>query len=281
MTLSHRILISNGAESLWAPFQLDRWHPTQFPDLKYSDWFELDAEGFAKKRQILRDCFTAGHTAALLRHPEGLKAIFFDMDATLIQQETIDELAKEAGVYPAVRIITERAMAGDLDFTAALLERVATLKDLPATILEQVTARLTLQPGVEELANFVLNKGLKLFLISGGFMPVAEPFAKRLKFSGCHANFLEIQDGKLTGRVTGTIVDGAEKARYVQRICAEHRWQLDQVVAIGDGANDAQMIQLTPYGIGFRPKKALWPFLAMANQTGDHRALITALWDRY
>ena len=281
MGQAYRILISQGAVPLWSEFKLATRTAAHAQELVYTDWLSLDAKTLASLRQALMASFQAGFTAGILPRPKSLKAIFFDMDATLIEQETIDELAKEAGVYDQVRAITERAMAGQLDFTTSLRERVAALNGLPVSIIRTVLSRLTLQPGVEQLAQEAERQGLQLFLISGGFVPIAESFAHQLNFSGFHANNLEIVSNTLTGKVSGTIVDGLEKANYVKRICTERQWSFDEIVAIGDGANDAQMLQLTPYGIGFRPKKALWPYLAMSNQTGNHKALITALWDRY
>ena len=205
------------------------------------------------------------------------KAFFFDMDATVIRQESIVELARAAGKEKEVSYVTERAMAGEIDFKDALKERVATLKGLSSDIFEKTIGNLTLQPGISELAQFALDKGIKLYLVSGGFLELAAGIGKELGFNGVHANSLEVVGGVLTGKTSGLIVDAAEKASFVASKMAECGWLAEDVVVVGDGANDKEMMGLGAIKVGFRPKNALIPYVNGAVFQGDHRLLAKIL----
>ena len=182
------------------------------------------------------------------------RLVAFDMDSTLIETEVIDELARRHGVGDQVAAITERAMRGELDFTASFRERVALLEGLDASELERVAETLPLTEGAEQLVAQLRRLGYRTAILSGGFQYFGERVARRLGIDIVHANTLEIEDGRVTGRVTGEVVDGARKAALLREIAAAERITLDQVIAVGDGANDLPMLSLAGLGIAFRAK---------------------------
>ncbi len=215
----------------------------------------------------------AAQQTVLVRRERPIRAIFFDMDATVIKEETIVVLAEFAGLSERVSEITERAMKGELDFREALTERVALLKNLPVTILEQAFSRLTLNPGIAEIIGFFKERGIPSYLISGGFLELAGPLAERLGFAGCHANTLGKRLGVLTGEVVGAIVDAEAKRAFLLSTCKELGISPLDACAVGDGANDLPMMLESGDRIGFRPKPVLWPHLTGVNWVGDHRFL--------
>lgn len=185
----------------------------------------------------------------------GLPALLvMDVDSTLIRQEVIDLLAEAAGVGARVAEVTERAMRGELDFAQSLAERVSLLAGLPASVIDQVRSQVQLTEGAERLIEAVHTGGGRVGVVSGGFIEVVGPLAEQLGIEAAHANRLEIIDGHLTGRTLGPVVDRAAKAEHL-RAMAE-RWQvpLDRVAAIGDGANDLDMLAVAGLGIAFCAK---------------------------
>jgi len=182
------------------------------------------------------------------------RLMVFDMDSTLIQAEVIDELAKHAGVGRQVSEITERAMRGELDFKQSFTERVALLKGLPETILAEVAVTLVLTDGAEKLLSTVKKLGYKTAILSGGFTYFGRMLQKRLGIDYVFANELEIENGLVTGRVSGEIVDGARKASLLASIAQNEGFSLEQTIAVGDGANDLPMLSIAGLGIAFRAK---------------------------
>jgi phosphoserine phosphatase len=181
--------------------------------------------------------------------------IAMDMDSTLITIECIDEIADMQGLKAQVSEITEAAMRGELDFAASLTRRVALLAGLEATALERVyEERLRLSPGAETMLAAVQAAGLKTLLVSGGFTFFTDRLKARLKLDYAHANVLEIEDGRLTGRVVGGIVDAEEKMRTVQRVCAELGVPTTRAIVMGDGANDLKMMGIGGLSVAFRAK---------------------------
>ena len=176
------------------------------------------------------------------------------MDSTLIEAEVIDELAAEAGVGEQVRAITERAMRGELDFAGSFRERVALLRGLPETALEAVVKRITITEGAEHLIATLNRLGYKTAILSGGFTYFAERLAEHLGIHYVYANTLDIEDGLVTGRVVGEIVDGARKAELLTQLAAQEGIDLQQVIAVGDGANDLPMLSAAGLGVAFRAK---------------------------
>lgn len=182
------------------------------------------------------------------------RLVCFDMDSTLIEAEVIDELAARAGVRPQVAAITEAAMRGELDFRQSLTERVRLLAGLPESVLAQVAASLRLTEGAERLVRTVKALGYKVAILSGGFTYFGRVLQERLGIDFVHANVLEVKDGRLTGRLVGDIVDGPGKAARLRAIAAAEGISLDQVIAVGDGANDLPMLQIAGLGIAFHAK---------------------------
>ena len=182
------------------------------------------------------------------------RLVALDMDSTLVQCEVIDELASAAGVGPQVAAITEQAMNGELDFRESFVQRLALLEGLSETVLEEIAQCLPLTEGAERLVANLKSLGYKIAILSGGFTYFANHLQQRLGIDYVYANELEIVDGKLTGRVTGDIVDGARKAQLLEEIARREDIRLEQVIAVGDGANDLPMLGAAGLGIAFHAK---------------------------
>eukprot|EP00168_Porphyra_purpurea_P012128 TRINITY_DN3151_c0_g1_i2.p1 TRINITY_DN3151_c0_g1~~TRINITY_DN3151_c0_g1_i2.p1 ORF type:complete len:600 (-),score=239.46 TRINITY_DN3151_c0_g1_i2:313-2028(-) len=186
------------------------------------------------------------------------RLVVMDMDSTLIQQEVIDELARHAGVYEAVRDITHAAMGGGLDFNESLRQRVALLAGTPATAFRHVIDNLVYTDGAHELCRSLKKLGYRLAVISGGFTAITEHVRKELGLNYDYANQLEVgADGCFTGRTVGPIVNAQRKADLLMTIAQQERISLNQVIAIGDGANDLPMLAVAGLGIAFNAKPAV------------------------
>ncbi len=190
--------------------------------------------------------------ANLLRR--GMRLIVMDVDSTLIQGEVIEMLAAHAGCEPEVARITERAMRGELDFAASLRERVALLEGLDASALDTVYDDLVLAPGARTTVRTLKRLGYRFAIVSGGFSQLTDRLAVDLGIDFAAANELEIVDGKLTGRVLGEIVDRAGKAAALRRFAQESGLPVSATIAIGDGANDLDMLNVAGLGIAFNAK---------------------------
>ena len=182
------------------------------------------------------------------------RLVVFDMDSTLIETEVIDQLAMSAGVGEEVAAITERAMAGELDFTESFCARVALLKGLNESVLSEIAGNLPITEGAEKLVSTLKRLGYKTAILSGGFNYFGEYLQRKLGIDYVYANELEVVDGKVTGNVTGTVVDGARKAELLRDIAKHENISLEQSIAVGDGANDLPMLSIAGLGIAFRAK---------------------------
>ncbi|MGB6766188.1 phosphoserine phosphatase SerB [Mycobacterium sp.] len=185
------------------------------------------------------------------------RLIVFDVDSTLIQQEVIELLAARAGAQDAVAAITEAAMRGELDFAESLHQRVATLAGLPAEVLDEVSEELKLTPGARTTLRTLRRLGYHVGVVSGGFRQVIEPLAHELMLDFVAANQLEIVDDKITGRVIGPIIDRPGKAKALRDFAHQVGVPMAQTVAVGDGANDIDMLAAAGLGVAFNAKPAL------------------------
>jgi len=182
------------------------------------------------------------------------RLVVIDVDSTLIQDEVIELLGDAAGVGEQVRAITDRAMAGELDFEAALRERVALLAGLDESVVDGIRDAIRLTPGARTLVRTLRRLGYRLAIVSGGFTVVTDRLREDLGIDHAYANELEIVDGRVTGRIVGPIVDRARKAAILQQVAAIEGVMLEQTVAIGDGANDLDMLAIAGLGIAFNAK---------------------------
>lgn len=189
--------------------------------------------------------------------PERPKLLVMDMDSTFIQQEVIDLLAGRAGVREQVAAITERAMRGEIDFAASLRERVAALEGLPESALHEVASELRLSTGAGVIVETFHHADSTVGIVSGGFRQVLEPLMAKHGIDHHLANELEIADGRLTGRILGPIVDGGVKASMLRTWATADGVSPDQVIAVGDGANDIPMLEAAAIGIAFNAKPML------------------------
>lgn len=182
------------------------------------------------------------------------RLICFDMDSTLIETEVIDELAERAGVGDAVREITARAMRGEIDFRESFTERVALLKGLDVSVMEEIARNLPITEGLERMMTILKRVGYKTAILSGGFTYFGNYLRQKYGFDYIYANELEIEQGKLTGRYVGEVVDGRRKAELLRLLCQFEEINIAQSVAVGDGANDLPMLNLAGLGIAFHAK---------------------------
>ncbi len=212
------------------------------------------------KRSLLAVATNAGFDVSLQReslYRRSKRLVVMDMDSTLIRIEVIDELARAAGVGDAVARITERAMQGEMDYDESLRQRVALLAGLDVKVLDQIANDLPLTEGAETLIRVLKRLGFRTAVISGGFSRAADALKRRLGIDYAFSNNLEIEGGKLTGRVVGPIVNAQRKAELLELIAQLEGVLLDQVIAVGDGANDVLMLEKAGLGIAFRAKTKL------------------------
>ncbi|WP_319447056.1 MULTISPECIES: phosphoserine phosphatase SerB [unclassified Mycobacterium] len=202
------------------------------------------------------------------------RLIVFDVDSTLIQGEVIEMLAERAGALAAVAEVTEAAMRGELDFAESLHKRVATLAGLPAEVLDDVADQIELTPGARTTIRTLRRLGFHCGIVSGGFRQVIEPLAHELMMDFVAANDLEIVDGKLTGRVIGPVIDRPGKAKALRDFAQQAGVPMEQTVAVGDGANDIDMLAAAGLGVAFNAKPAL---LEVADASLSHPYLDTVL----
>jgi phosphoserine phosphatase len=202
--------------------------------------------------------------------------LVFDVDSTFIEEEVIELLADATGRRDEVAAVTERAMRGELDFAQSLRERVAVLTDLPDTVLADAAAAVTLTPGAAEVVAAARADGWIVALLSGGFTSVIERATAGIEIAEIRANTLEIADGRLTGRVTGEIVDRPGKARHLHAIARAHGVAAERTIAVGDGANDIDMLEAAAVGVAFCAKPALRPHADIVVDERDLRIV----WER-
>lgn len=214
---------------------------------------------------VLKNALTplaAQHAVDIAVSPGGLmrwakKLVLMDVDSTLISQEVIELLGARAGVGAQVKEITDKAMAGEIDFETSLRQRVALLKGLPESVIDEVRGEISLTPGARTLVSTLQKLGHTVAVVSGGFINVIQPLLQSLKIEHFRANTLEIKEGVITGGLQGPIIDRAAKATALRDFAKIENVELEQTVAIGDGANDLDMIALAGLGIAFNAKPAV------------------------
>lgn len=183
--------------------------------------------------------------------------VVLDVDSTMIEQEVVELLAERVGLKDEVKLLTDQAMAGQIDFREALIKRVALLKGLSAEVFQDLLDEIRVTEGVTELVSAVQNAGGLVGAISGGFSQILRPLADRLGLDFFAANNLEVIDGVLTGNINGDIVDAALKAETLLRWADENGFDVTETVAVGDGANDIEMLKASGFAVAFRPKDVL------------------------
>jgi phosphoserine phosphatase len=231
-------------------------------------------------KKLAKLAFKRGDTAGYCSIPK-VQAVFFDMDATVIKEESIVVLGEAVGKSDHIREVTERAMRGEIEFRDALEHRVRLLKGIENSTLDELGHSLELNPGIAEFVAFCREIKVPTFLISGGFMQLAKGVSERVGFTEYFANFLEEgKDGCLTGRVTDPVVDAEMKRTWVLEKCAQYQFKTQDVAAVGDGANDILMMNAVGMGVGYCPKDILKPHVQALNTHGDHRMLAPLLFGR-
>ncbi len=237
--------------------RIDKVSPREFSSMEIATSISKDLDTKSLKEELMKVSTLHRVDVAFLKDNvfrRNKRLIVFDMDSTLIQTEVIDELADLCGVGEEVRKVTHRAMNGEIDFDESLRLRVSKLKGLDVHKMQNVLENLPFTPGVEEFIKTIKSLGYKVALISGGFTFFADALKIKLGLDYSFANELDIIDGKLTGHVKGTIVNANQKALLVKLIAQQENISLEQVVAIGDGANDLPMLATAGLGIAFHAK---------------------------
>ena len=220
----------------------------------------LNLQKFANSSALTVDCVTGENVVSHSVNTRSIgkkRLVLLDVDSTLIQEEVIELLANKAGAGAEVARITAAAMSGQIEFAAALDARVKLLTGLPETVLEEVRQEITLTAGARELIAALQKLGHQVGIVSGGFIDVIEPLAKELNIDFIRANKLEIIEGKLTGRLEGSVIDRAGKAQALRDFAKISDVEIAETVAIGDGANDLDMLKTAGIGIAFNAKPIL------------------------
>jgi phosphoserine phosphatase len=202
------------------------------------------------------------------------KLFVFDMDSTLIGEEVIDQLAEKADVATKVKAITEKAMAGELDFTQSLKERVNLLSGLPVPAMQQISASLTFNPGVLETLSAIKKAGHKVAVVSGGFLDVIKAPLDEISIDYIFANKLEIKDGQLTGQLEGEIMNSAGKAHSLRLAAEKEKISLSNTVVVGDGANDLEMMAIAGHSFAYNAKEIVRTQAHSTISHPDMRALL-------
>ena len=203
--------------------------------------------------------------------------LVLDVDSTMIEQEVIEMLAERVGLRDQVKILTDQAMAGEIDFREALLKRLGLLEGLNAKVLEELLTEIRITHGVPELISAVHNSGGLVGAISGGFSQVLELLSAKLNLDFFKANNLEIKNDVITGKIIGDIVDADMKARTLLQWAEEYGFDISSTVAVGDGANDIQMLKASGFAVAFRPKEILRDYADLIIEGDSLEPLISVL----
>ena len=260
------VMSCTNGESLLSPFQVS-WE--EYAGWRYCE-LDLDGKGYDDFLTRARKQWSTQISMGIKPKEYVPKAIFSDVDATLIPCESIEKLAEAKGCLDEVRNITELAMTGKLDFKQALDARLKLLAGLEFQQVESIAYKIEPYPRVLEFVEWCMKKRIVFHMVSGGFIQMLSILAKKLKVDHVHTNKLEFIDQKMTGEVLGPVVDAREKRDWLLRRCKELSLSSKDVLAIGDGANDLPMVKEAGLSVGFKPKPILYPFLSVINNTDSH-----------
>ena len=261
------VMSCTNGEALLAPWNLS-WK-------EYAGWryceiqFDSDRE-YQKFMDQLRQKWTPEVSMGIKPKNFMPKAVFSDVDATLIPCESIEKLAEVKGCLDEVRNITSLAMEGELDFKQALDARLKLIEGLELERIQAIAQDLEPYPQVPEFVSWCHGNGIAFHMVSGGFIQMLTILAEKLGVEHVHTNNLEFHNHKMTGQLIGAIVDAAEKRSWMLKRTKELSISSDEVLAIGDGANDLPMIKEAGLSVGFRPKPILYPHISILNNTGSH-----------
>jgi phosphoserine phosphatase len=215
----------------------------------------------------------AGETIGFLPWATEIRAVFCDMDATVICEESMELLAQEAGCSDTVHKLTEQAMAGQMDFAASLQQRLALLAGFPFARVTQLATTVTLRPGVLAFLRLFQQRGIPVYVVSGGFTPFAEWVCQQIGCTDFVANRFEVKKGKLTGHYALPLVDATYKLAWMEKICAASGISASMCVGIGDGANDLPLLERVGVSVGICPKPAIWKSLQLFAFSGSYHPL--------
>ena len=206
---------------------------------------------------------------------QNIRLMVSDMDSTLITVETIDEVAKEVGLKDEISLITEEAMQGHLDFTESFKKRLSLLKGINNSIFEAVYSnKVELSPGAEELISYFKSNQIKTALVSGGLKFFAEKLQIKLGIENSRANDVETINQTMTGNIIGNVIDAKEKAKYIGELCDQYKLKNTQVIAIGDGANDIEMMKIAGLSVAYHAKPILKQYCNIQINFGSLKSLI-------
>lgn len=259
------------------PWGSEHWRVADYCGFDVQTADSADAESW---RSWVFGRFGGKHNIGIVAADTAFKAIFYDMDATAIREESLVEIAAAIGKKDAVEALTKQAMQGGMEFGAALKARLQMVRGVSKQTVLDVGAKLQINPGLEEFSKLCKTKGVKVFLVSGGFTILAEKLRVPLNLADLRANVLEFKDDKFTGNVLGAIVDAEAKLTFVREQCQKFNWDLREIAAVGDGANDIPMLKASGAAIGYLCKPILHPQIQAYIGNGDHGYLAPLLFGR-
>ncbi|MFK7824875.1 MAG: phosphoserine phosphatase SerB [Oligoflexales bacterium] len=262
------VMSCRNGESLLSPWKVS-WE--QYADWRYCELSLNSGKDYDDLMTSLRAQWTPQISMGI--KPKGFlpKAVFSDVDATLIPCESIEKLAEAKGCLKEVHKITELAMLGKLDFKQALETRLRLLVGLEFTEVQKIADAIEPYPQAHSFVQWCQEQRIEFHMVSGGFIQMLSILAKKLNVKYVHTNKLEFKDQKLSGRLLETIVDAEEKRAWLLKRCKDLSISSSEVLALGDGANDLPMLKEAGLAIGFKPKSILYPFLTIINNTDSHK----------
>lgn len=262
-------VVTDNARVMRDFLKLDAWQEWQTPTLLTAT---LPSEQIRSLPfDFWSHCYAHHITCGFVDTSQTIKAVFFDMDRTVVREESIVELGRLLGKEREIAKLTEQSMAGILSYREVYERRIAMLRETTEDQLKELSRRLRFHRGIRETILALKKYKIKAFLISSGFYPIVEEVGKALQFDDCQGSRLKFTDGCLTA---DNIIDGEGKLTWVKSKCRELGIKLDEIAVVGDGANDVPMMQASAVAVGFEPRKVLLQHVNALNVCGDHRFLI-------